>query len=1408
MSARASEICGNGADDNADGQADEGCWPAGVTGVCESPLSCSRGGAIAPKTGNLVYRLPPDLSPKVPHGIGIPFQRVYMSQYSPGSGLPSATDFKSPLGYGFQHNWMSWIEMTGDYTDPVILHTTTGQEVRLDYSHTNGFCCPLSSGTHFYTAQPGYHFKSISVSFSGCPECVFADWNVTTLSGTTYRYSGGQTTWKLSEIRSPGAAANVDLTYSGDGQVDKVEHETGNKYLTLEYYGSSPKLLRYVKYYTAGSPDVLRSTVEYIYSSGKLTTVKIGDVGGTMTTVQSYSYDADGYLSLVEDGGGLDIAGFAYVDGDDGKVARLETGAGDIGYEYSPDPMDCLGTQVFYHRDSATSCDTDADCGTGNYCGGQTDPLSADTGTCYKVRRCVEVSSPNEDLITGVSAECEGGACPSAVDVKQYDWETGAGDDIIELAGTRSADNVWTSYEYNSDGMVTKMVEGDTDSDASTEPTGARVTYYFYDDTDYPGLVTEVRRLSELKPGGNCDATTSTDCKRTSYIYNDDGQVTQIGGGGYTYDASGAVVHKNTGSSSFTRNAFGQITEARGPHASLEAGDDITETSYHGAGDPLLEGYPSSVVRNTSATSTLTTNLPAYDHWGMPIEVERPDGNVSCFEYDEYRGFRTGVRASMNGQSDCSSPHSSDLEIQYTHDTWGRLTKVEKPAGNCTFWEYDGEGRLEKIKDRDDCNAGSSGDTIEHTYSIDGLLEKTEYKDASGQVTYRQESEYRADRRLARLINPVSPSHGRDFDYHDDGMLAEIVFEDGLGKQELDYDNLNRREELRRYTDSMSFDTWDLTPTKQLDLLAEVEDDDGKALSWVHDDFGRRVKQVSPDSGTTIWVYDRASSITTMIEAVGATEELEHTYSYDDLYRLTAHHVADSFACDDSGQSPQVQTAYDNLPAGISCPTGAGCANLDGRVAYVKTWLLFCDEEDDDDTVDQETFFSYDDAGRLVSTYLRDDIGRTAKTSYAWDENSNLVELTRPSGSVMAWVYGSTGSNSDRDKAVELQRKVGTSYETVIGSIEYLPFGPVSFYRQENELQNKRIEANLSRNLAHRPTEFVWEKETSGSDVFKIAYTEDEKGRITARDFTGGHTDLQDAWYTYDDMDRVLCDAAASGSCPTSGSNLKTTLSGSPPYSASGERTSLAHQSLDYGATSHSYSYVTGSDKLAAVGDVTYTFDDRGNRIEEDDSGLANAFRNFFYDHRGNLFSAQGKYKRDAMASWYSYSLIRMHDERNHRVFQFLWDDENFGTGEVPQWFHYFDAFDRLIEVKHLPDATDANTYSIYQFFWLGNRPIYYVQIDFPGQTTTRRYLHADELDRPLEAYSHPSSGNTERVWAINPDLFGWDDVIEGAAVYQPLRFPGQLVEPQTTAWVDFGDPPPPPPKPKQKPRLQDVKPL
>ena len=41
---QAAEVCGNAVDDDGDDLADEGCYSALTTGVCESPLSCRRYG--------------------------------------------------------------------------------------------------------------------------------------------------------------------------------------------------------------------------------------------------------------------------------------------------------------------------------------------------------------------------------------------------------------------------------------------------------------------------------------------------------------------------------------------------------------------------------------------------------------------------------------------------------------------------------------------------------------------------------------------------------------------------------------------------------------------------------------------------------------------------------------------------------------------------------------------------------------------------------------------------------------------------------------------------------------------------------------------------------------------------------------------------------------------------------------------------------------------------------------------------------------------------------------------------------------------------------------------------------------------------------------------------------------------
>ena len=87
------EVCGDGIDNDSDGIADNGCYPTGVTGVCESPLSCAQTGAVAPISGQLVYHEAVDLAPRVPYGPSIALRRSYMSQYEPGYASPGDTDF-------------------------------------------------------------------------------------------------------------------------------------------------------------------------------------------------------------------------------------------------------------------------------------------------------------------------------------------------------------------------------------------------------------------------------------------------------------------------------------------------------------------------------------------------------------------------------------------------------------------------------------------------------------------------------------------------------------------------------------------------------------------------------------------------------------------------------------------------------------------------------------------------------------------------------------------------------------------------------------------------------------------------------------------------------------------------------------------------------------------------------------------------------------------------------------------------------------------------------------------------------------------------------------------------------------------------------------------------------------------
>jgi hypothetical protein len=109
---------------------------------------------------------------------------------------------------------------------------------------------------------------------------------------------------------------------------------------------------------------------------------------------------------------------------------------------------------------------------------------------------------------------------------------------------------------------------------------------------------------------------------------------------------------------------------------------------------------------------------------------------------------------------------------------------------------------------------------------------------------------------------------------------------------------------------------------------------------------------------------------------------------------------------------------------------------------------------------------------------------------------------------------------------------------------------------------------------------------------------------------------------------------------------------------------------------------------------------------------------------------------------------------------------------------------DRLIEVKVVPNIADTSTYTVYNFYWLGEHPVASWATSFPSATTARYFMHTDEANRVLEVYDWPSSGDATLVWGINPDIFGWDSAAVGT-IYQPLRMSNSLLLENTGAYKD-----------------------
>ncbi|MBA3398227.1 MAG: hypothetical protein H0T89_36715 [Deltaproteobacteria bacterium] len=985
--ADAAEICGNGLDDDANGATDESCYPTLTTGQCESPLSCEDTGMISPSSGSTRYSLPPDIAPKVPFGPGIGMRRFYLSKYAPGTGAPA---YRKPMGERWGHTYATWLDdVSNGGPKKIVLHTTRGQDILMNKTSSD-------ATWEYFTPQPGFHFKHVRRRLASPFE-----YELKQLTGEVMVYN---TSGRLTEIWDTLATPNkVLVAYDGNGQVSTVIDASGKRRLLFAYTTGMLTSLQFQLY--VSSVWTTYHTTTYAYTSGQLTSVTIGG-----QLAQSNIYTSS-YLTQINDGAGNEIVSFAYDAATAGKTVRADTPRGMVGWEYNSSRTSCSGkTVLYFNRGNTTSCSVDSDCGSGLLCGGKTGTGS--TGVCFRGARCLTVTSPSEDVVTTVTAlgppgeTCDG----TCLDVAQYIWNTGTS--VLDLKAVQDPSGNYTARAFNTNGLPTKITYGDRDSDPSN--TGATREVFLYYDTNFPGRLTEVRKASELWNAGACTATDATYCAKTVYTYNSDGKLTLVTNTGNTLHGTNTVVGYSS-SSSYTYDTKGRLTRVDGPSPEYA----VTLFEYWTSTSPLEDGFLQYYKRQKGTSSYLTQSSLAYDFWGNATAVSDPDGTLSCQTYDAARGYLAEQREAMAGQTSCTT-NSADLVTGWLRDSALRLTKLTRPDGSCLHYEYDTKGRLSKTKRRDDCNATSSGEREEYTYSADSLLTKIERFDAAGTVTHRREMTYFDSRRLEKLINPADTSKWTGLIYDSFGLVSEVNGGGNLSKTTYTRDIEGRVQTESRYRTSSAYDSWSLL-YDWIGNQKQVTDGDSKITKSVRDDRGFTVRLESPDLGgyPTLRLYDDANRLSAYKERVGGTGSQTHTYYYDQVRRTTA--VDYQGYCTGSAALPEIEYTYDAMPSGVTCPISGGCNRILGRLAYVKVTLM-CSTAYTDKTLDQETFYSYDDAGRIIREYIRDDTGRTAEHQYTWTKNGALAQTTTPSGAVLGATFGSTGSNSDTDRISALWR--------------------------------------------------------------------------------------------------------------------------------------------------------------------------------------------------------------------------------------------------------------------------------------------------------------------------------------------------------------------------------------------------
>jgi YD repeat-containing protein len=784
---------------------------------------------------------------------------------------------------------------------------------------------------------------------------------------------------------------------------------------------------------------------------------------------------------------------------------------------------------------------------------------------------------------TTVAYRYENSSFPSAltgiVDEDGNRFTTWTYDGSGRMTSSQHADGAdLTNVSYNSDGSRTvtnalgeqevykyttlqgapKLTEVDRLASSSTSAAVRYTTYdsngYVASQTDWNGNQTAYVNDSRGQPTQITEAVGAAQQRTTTISYLSNYHLpSQIAAPGLTtnfaYDGSGEVLSRtlvDTTSNSWPYSTNGQtriwrytwsnflLANIEGPRTDV---NELTQFTYDGSG---------AVVAITKAPAQVT-QITQHTGGGLPQTIVDPNGVVNSLTYD--------ARQRLTSQTVNTS--AGALTTTYSYDATGNLIQVTRPDGSAIANTYDAAHRLVAVADLFNQQL---------RYTLDALGDRTQtlVLDAGGNTTGMHSATFDA---LGRLLTDIgSVGQTTSYKYDSNGNRTQIT--DPLGRVTgLAFDALNRRIQTTDPANGVTGVAYDAQ-----DHPVAVADPNGNSTSEVYDGFGDVVGISSPDSGATVSYYDPAGNRVQRVDAAGAVTQ----WSYDPLDRPTAKTFSD-FA-------QNVTYTYDEASGGFGKGRLTSLTDAAGSLQRV-----------------------YDERGNVVKE-TRDRLGASLATGYAYDAASRLAAIAYPSG----WTASYARDQMGRVTAVGLGVPGGAAMPpsfapppapglmlagpampalrapggtTVVASITYLPFGPVSGLTYGNGIAETR-----SFDLDYRQTSLG----SSGSAaVQSLGYTYDADDNVTA--IADGVTSGNSQGFSYDVLNRLV---GATGGYGTIAYTYD------PVGNLVVRRTTNGSQSA-----TENFSYVANSNRLAWV------------------SQNGNMYRQFLYTPTGNVaFDRRARY--------------------------------------------------------------------------------------------------------------------------------------------------------------------------------------